>query len=108
MENPAPARNRQDVRTLRNWMGEEGRMMNDLAQRIAALEDIEEIKRLKSRYCDICDDNYNPEAITGLFVNDAVWEGTGMGAHQGHSAIRKLFEGFRDQISFAQHNVMNP
>ena len=80
----------------------------DLAQRIAALEDIDAIKRLKSRYCGICDDNYNPEAIAGLFADDAIWEGTGMGAHQGRAAIRKLFEGFREQIGFAQHNVMNP
>ncbi len=28
--------------------------------------------------------------------------------YRGHSEIRKLFEGFRNHISFSQHNVMNP
>jgi hypothetical protein len=30
------------------------------------------------------------------------------GAHQGHAAIRALFQNFQHRISFSQHNVMNP
>ena len=83
--------------------------IDDLERRITVLEDIEAIKRLKARYCLICDDNHNPDEIVKLFAADGIWEGVdGIGAHRGHAAIRKLFEGFRDRISFSQHNVMNP
>ena len=80
----------------------------EVEKRITILEDIEEIKKLKARYCAVCDDNHNPDQITTLFAEDGIWEGADLGAHQGHGAIRKLFESFRDRISFSQHNVMNP
>lgn len=80
----------------------------ELARRITILEDIEAIKKLKARYCAVCDDNHNPEKITTLFVEDGIWEGEGIGVHQGHAAIRALFQRFQEQISFSQHNVMNP
>jgi hypothetical protein len=82
--------------------------INELAKRIAVLEDIEAIKKLKARYCAICDDNHNPDQMTTLFASDGIWEGTDIGQHRGHEAIRKLFEGFQQRISFSQHNVMNP
>jgi hypothetical protein len=80
----------------------------ELARRITVLEDIEAIKKLKARYCSVCDNDHNPDEIVTLFAEDGIWEGTDIGAHKGHAAIRKLFEGFRDRISFSQHNVMNP
>jgi SnoaL-like domain len=80
----------------------------ELEKRITVLEDVEAIKKLKARYCGVCDDNHNPDMITTLFAEDGIWEGADVGAHRGHAAIRKLFEGFRDRISFSQHNVMNP
>jgi hypothetical protein len=80
----------------------------DLERRITILEDIEAIKKLKARYCSVCDDDHNPDEITKLFASDGIWEGDGIGAHKGHAAIRALFERFRDRISFSQHNVMNP
>lgn len=81
----------------------------ELEKRITILEDIEAIKKLKARYCAVCDDDHNPDKITTLFAADGIWEGAdGIGQHKGHAAIRKLFEGFRDRISFSQHNVMNP
>jgi hypothetical protein len=80
----------------------------DLERRITILEDIEAIKKLKARYCSVCDDDHNPSEITKLFASDGIWEGDGIGAHQGHAAVRALFERFRDRISFSQHNVMNP
>ena len=47
----------------------------ELAQRVARLEAIDEIKRLKARYCAYCDDDYDPEGIAGLFVEDGLWDG---------------------------------
>jgi SnoaL-like domain len=82
--------------------------IGELEKRITILEDIEAIKKLKARYCAICDDDHNPEKITTLFAPDGIWEGAGVGVHQGHDAIRKLFQDFQRRISFSQHNVMNP
>ena len=80
----------------------------ELTKRITVLEDIEAIKKVKARYCYICDDNHNPDDIVRIFAEDGIWEGADVGQHKGHAAIRKLFEGFRDRISFSQHNVWNP
>jgi len=82
--------------------------IDELQKRITILEDIEALKNLKARYCSICDDDHNPDEIVKIFASDGVWEGTGISAHHGHAAIRELFEGFRDRISFSQHNVFNP
>jgi hypothetical protein len=80
----------------------------DLARRIALMEDIEAIRKLKARYCAVCDNDHNPDDIVKLFALDGIWEGDGIGSHKGHAAIRALFESFRARISFSQHNVMNP
>jgi hypothetical protein len=80
----------------------------DLERRITELEDIEAIKRLKALYCDICDDDHNPDRIWRIFADDGIWEGGDFGKAQGHAAIRKLFTGFQKLISFSQHNVFNP
>jgi len=80
----------------------------ELEKRITRIEDIEAIKRLKARYCAICDDKHNPDLITTLFAKDGIWEGADLGSHQGHAAIRALFQSFQERISFSQHNVMNP
>ena len=82
--------------------------LEKLAERIARLEDIEAIKQLKARYCSICDDDHDPERITSVFSDDAIWEGRGIGRAEGHAAIRELFKGFQRSISFSQHMVVNP
>jgi hypothetical protein len=79
-----------------------------LEQRINRLEDLEAIKQLKARYCEICDDDHNPERITSIFAEDGVWEGRGIGKARGHAEIRRLFEGFQKAISYSQHMVLNP
>ncbi len=79
-----------------------------LEQRITRLEDIEAIKQLKARYCDICDDMHNPDRIASVFAPDAIWESADFGKAEGHAAIRELFTGFKKTFSFSQHNLMNP
>ena len=79
-----------------------------LEQRLTRIEDLEAIKQLKATYCDICDDDHNPERITTIFAEDGIWEGAGFGTAQGHAAIRELFKKFQTLISFSQHQVMNP
>ena len=80
----------------------------ELEQRITRMEDIEAIKQLKARYCEICDDLHNPDRIASVFVEDGIWESADFGQAKGHDAIRELFKGFRKHFSFSQHNIMNP
>jgi uncharacterized protein (TIGR02246 family) len=80
----------------------------DLEARITRLEDLEAIKQLKASYCEICDDDHNPERITSVFTEDAVWEAKGIGEAKGHEEIRKLFQRFQKMIRFSQHMTMNP
>jgi hypothetical protein len=80
-----------------------------LEQRITRLEDIEAIKQLKARYCEICDDNHNPDLIATLFADDGVWDSGEPGlVARGHDAIRELFRGVQRVVEFSQHMVMNP
>ncbi|MCB1666851.1 MAG: nuclear transport factor 2 family protein [Porticoccaceae bacterium] len=80
----------------------------DLEQRITRLEDIEAIKQLKARYCEISDDMHNPDRITSIFTEDAIWECPDFGKAVGHQAIRQQFISFQKMFSFSQHNVTNP
>ena len=80
----------------------------DLEARITRLEDLEAIKQLKARYCEICDDDHNPDRITSVFTEDGVWEGKGIGEATGHEEIRALFSRFQKAIRFSQHMTMNP
>ena len=80
----------------------------ELEKRLTRIEDIEAIKQLKARYCEICDDAHNPNRITALFAEDAIWESPDFGKAQGHGAIRDLFTKFQQMFSFSQHNITNP
>ncbi len=79
-----------------------------LADRLARMEAVESIRRLKALYCEICDDDHNVDRITGIFTEDGVWEGRGIGKATGHAEIQDLFRGFQRSISFSQHMVFNP
>ncbi len=80
----------------------------EIERRLTRLEDIEAIKQLKARYCEICDDDHNPDRITSVFAEDGIWESAEFGTGKGHEGIRKLFQDFQKLIEFSQHNVMNP
>ena len=82
--------------------------LEELARRLTRLEDIEAIKQLKARYCEICDDDHNPQRITSVFAEDGIWESADFGTARGHDEIRRLFQKFQKLIEFSQHNVMNP
>ncbi len=82
--------------------------LKDLERRIKVLEDIEEIKRLKARYCAYCDDSYDADAIANLFIEDAVWDGGIRGRSEGREEIRSFFKRAPQRLPFAVHMVMNP
>ncbi len=80
------------------------------AARLQVLEDLEAIRKLKARYCQLCDDDHNPEGLTELFVADGVWEATVSGRYEGAEAIRGFFTGMREsgRIRNSAHHALNP
>jgi uncharacterized protein (TIGR02246 family) len=82
--------------------------LQELETRITRIEDIQAIKQLKARYCEICDDTHNPDRVASVFAEDGIWEGGGFGQAKGHAAIAELFRGFRKNFTFSQHNITNP
>jgi hypothetical protein len=79
----------------------------DLEKRIAQIEDIEAIRKLKGRYCLHVDER-NEDAWASLFTEDGVWESDKFGVHEGREAIRALFRSIPEFLSFAVHYVTNP
>ena len=82
--------------------------IEDIESRVRTLEDIEAIKRLKARYCILCDDSYNADGIADLFTEDALWDGGIRGKAEGREGIRRFFSGAPGRISFGVHMVLNP
>jgi hypothetical protein len=89
-------------------------MSKSLEARLQALEDRDEIARLKARYCRLNDGGWNGpthahiDEVTDLFVEDAVWDGGPVaGRSVGRDNIRALFTAFQI-VPFIIHNVMNP
>ncbi len=66
-----------------------------LEQRINRLEDLEAIKQLKARYCEICDDDHNPDRITSIFDKDGVWEAGESAGHEAMQRSASCSRGFR-------------
>ena len=57
-------------------------ILEELETRISVLEDTGVIRNLKARYAWYCHDNYNPDKIADLFVEDTVWESGIVREHQ--------------------------
>ena len=80
----------------------------DLAKRVQVLEDIEDIKRLKHRYCGYCDADFDVDSLVELFTEDAVWDGGDLGRGEGREGIRAFFNSAAQRLAFSIHMVMNP
>ena len=80
----------------------------EMEQRVRDLEATDEIRNLKAEYAAACDDNYDPDRLAALFVEDATWESQGMGRHEGREAIREFFRGISGHFVFALHYGLNP
>ena len=81
--------------------------LDRLEARIQTLEDTNTIRNLKARYAELCDDNYNPDGIAALFVEDAVWDSGPLGHFEGREAIREFFRGASRIFTFAIHYSLN-
>jgi hypothetical protein len=83
--------------------------MASVDERLARLEAIAEIMRMKAQYCAFADADYDADGIAGMFVPDGIWDGgPEFGRHVGREAIRAFLERTRETIRFAAHLVMNP
>jgi hypothetical protein len=77
--------------------------------RIARLEDIEEIRRLTIRYAHGADRRNDPRVMRELFSEDAVWESDGFGVFRGRA---RILAGLRDiartRVSHTLHYMVAP
>ena len=83
-------------------------VVEELRARVRHLEDVEALRNLKAEYAAACDDNYDPDRLAALFVENATWESQGMGRHEGREAIREFFRGISGHFVFALHYGLNP
>jgi hypothetical protein len=78
--------------------------------RLARLEDIDAVTRLKARYAQLHDAGYNGDAVVELFVEDGVWTSPQSGSYEGREAIREMINGVGESTRglFASHLMLNP
>ncbi|MGE3594149.1 MAG: nuclear transport factor 2 family protein [Dehalococcoidia bacterium] len=81
---------------------------SDLVRRIAELQDIEAIRRLKHEYCRHCDNHYDGDSIASLFAEDGIWEASAPYVPiVGPAAIAEFFKRMPAAVSFCVHTVAN-
>lgn len=78
--------------------------MRTVEHRLARLEAADQIRALKMRYAQLCDDGYPTDQLEKLFTADAVWDGgEAFGHHEGWPSIKAFFDGASTQIAWAMH-----
>ena len=82
--------------------------LEELEKRVQALEDLEEIKKLKVRYAKYIDENFNIEKLGELFTEDAEWGSEAWGLYRGKEAIKKYFASVPEQMIFSCHRIVAP
>ena len=81
--------------------------MTSLEDRVQLLEDIEEIRRLKIKYAQICDTGYDGTKLAALFTEDAVWDGgQEFGVVNGKQEIKEMFNAMSNDLTFALHYMI--
>ena len=80
----------------------------DLEKTVRRLADIEDIKQLKARYANACDEDYNPDKLAPLFIEDAIWDGGILGYAEGRTAIHEFFSASSALVPFAVHQITTP
>ena len=82
-------------------------MTSSIESRLQRIEALEQIRLLKARYCDLCDDGYPADELAKLFTADGAWDGGEMGVYEGREAVIKFFNNMPNVMSFAIHHVTN-
>lgn len=76
----------------------------ELIRRVANLEAVHAIRRLKLDYANLCDAGYPPVELSEMFTEDAVWRGgPKFGDHHGRRAIHDFFAGVSEDLIYAMH-----
>ena len=70
------------------------------SKNVQRLEDESAIKVLKGRYCEYCDNAYDPDGIASLFVEAGIWDGGFMGRFEGLCNSRALCRHIRRASRF--------
>ncbi len=83
-----------------------------LEKRVRLLEDIEEISKLKARYCNYVDGGWDRpthdyDGVASIFTEDGVWEAIPTIRAETREGIREYFRKAQD-ISLAFHRITNP
>lgn len=79
----------------------------ELAARVAALEEKDEVRALIAEYCTINDKLTEIDELVDLFADDAVMVNPS-GEHAGKAAIERYYRSFFDgTVEFARHHTMN-
>ncbi|HKD68026.1 MAG TPA: nuclear transport factor 2 family protein [Candidatus Binataceae bacterium] len=83
-----------------------------LEKRVRLLEDIEEISKLKARYCNYVDGGWDRpthdyDGVASIFVEDGVWEAVPTIRAETREGIRDYFKQAQN-ISLAFHRISNP
>jgi len=82
--------------------------LDDVLARLQTLEDIQAIRRLKFKYCGLCDAGFIADEIAALFTEDGVWEaGEPWGNFVGPKAIEEFFKTMPEAVSFSVHALSN-
>lgn len=79
-----------------------------LEDRCQILEDIESIKKLRTRYCNLTDDG-DAQGVANLFTEDGVWEAQ-WGRYKGREEIKGYVQGGlgKGRLSLAIHGIITP
>lgn len=82
--------------------------IDDLERRIARIEATEEIKRLKARYAQASDSDYDWRSFQDLFTADGVWHSNAFGTYEGREAVGGFMKAIADtgSIGFAHHSMI--
>ena len=81
--------------------------MATVEQRLAQMEAVEAIRRLKIRYAELNDDGFDPDALVALFTPDGAWDAGEFGRFVGHDAMRDYWVETGRVTSFANHYITN-
>ena len=55
-------------------------MSASIESRLRRIEALEQIRLLKAKYCDLCDDGYPADELASLFTDDGAWDAAEMGS----------------------------
>jgi hypothetical protein len=80
--------------------------MPSIEERLQRFEDVEEIRRLKVRYAEVCDTGFDADAIISLFTPDGVWDAGEFGRFMGEG-MRPYWRETAGVTRAAMHYIVN-